>query len=162
MDINITQIKDFNQSHVENIVKLCYFYITTFLYFFILGNMMKKIIFCLVLLFTSQFAFSKEIRIYRGNSTYSSDCVATFYKGKLYKKNSTYSSDCIATFYQSKFYKGESTYSSDCFLNYYQKKLHKKESTYSSDILFTFSQNVKSSPALLVWVVYKYFHILFM
>ena len=43
-------------------------------------------------------ALSAQVKIYKGNSTYSGDCIATFSKGKLYKGNSTYSGDCVLTF----------------------------------------------------------------
>ena len=63
-------------------------------------------------------ALSAQVKIYKGNSTYSGDCIATLSKGKLYKGNNTYSSDCIATFSKGKLYKGNSTYSSDCVLTF--------------------------------------------
>ena len=40
----------------------------------------------------------KDGKLYKGNSTYNSDCVVTFHNGKLFKGNSTYNSDCILTF----------------------------------------------------------------
>ena len=123
---------------------------------------MKKIAAILLAAATGFLLHAGEIRIFRGNSTYSSDCVATYKNGKLYRGNSTYSSDCIATYYDGKFYKGNSTYSSDCFVTYYNRKLYRGNSTYSSDCVFTFSGNVKNSPALPAWTAYRYFNILFM
>ena len=58
---------------------------------------MYKFIAAALLSFLCLTAFA-EIKIYKGNSTYSGDCVATFRDRKLYKGNSTYSGDCIFTF----------------------------------------------------------------
>ncbi len=62
---------------------------------------MKKVILILSVVAAAVFIHADEVRIYRGNSTYSSDCVATYKDGKLYRGSSTYSSDCVFTFSES-------------------------------------------------------------
>ncbi|MBQ4314552.1 MAG: hypothetical protein IJC21_03820 [Lentisphaeria bacterium] len=103
---------------------------------------MKKVILILSVVAAAVFIHADEVRIYRGNSTYSSDCIATYSDGRFYKGSSTYSPDCFATYHRNKLYRGSSTYSSDC--------------------VFTFSESVKYSPALLTWIAYNYFKILFL
>ena len=108
-----------------------------------------------IMIFMTVFAaltVTAETRIYKGNSTYSSDCIATFYNNKLHKGNSTYSSDCIFTFYQGKICKGNSTYSSDCVATFKNGKIYKGSSTYSSDCIMTTSEYLH--PAVVTWMVY--------
>ena len=61
----------------------------------------------LLAVFSLILTLSAEVKIYKGNSTYTSDCIATYYRGRLYKGNSTYTSDCIFTFENGKIYRGE-------------------------------------------------------
>ena len=51
----------------------------------------------LLAVFSLILTLSAEVKIYKGNSTYTSDCIATYYRGRLYKGNSTYTSDCVMT-----------------------------------------------------------------
>ena len=103
---------------------------------------MKKISWLILLiLFCGIAAAADEVRIYKGDSTYYGDCVATWKNDKLYKGSSTYSGDCVATYKDGKLYKGDSTYYGDC--------------------IFRFSSGVKHSPVLSMWILYHYFRILF-
>ena len=54
-----------------------------------------------------------QSRLYRGNSTYSSDILCTYDGKYLYNGNSTYSSDIVLTYDGRYVYDGRSTYSSD-------------------------------------------------
>ena len=89
----------------------------------------------LLAVFSLILTLSAEVKIYKGNSTYTSDCIATYYRGRLYKGNSTYTSDCVATYKNNRIYKGNSTYTSDCVMT-------------TSDYLH---------PALAAWLYYYYF-----
>lgn len=75
--------------------------------------------------------------LYRGNSTYSSDILFTWDGKHLYQGNSTYSSDVLATWDGKYIYRGRSNYSSDVVLTWDGFRLYRGRSTYSSDTLYT-------------------------
>ncbi len=120
---------------------------------------MKKII--LLLLSVAALTVQAEIRIYKGWSTNSGDCIATYESGRIYKGWSTNSSNCIATYESGRIYKGWSTNSSNCIATYSNKRLYKGWSTNSSNCILTFSSEFELSPALISWLVYHYFRIYF-
>ena len=77
---------------------------------------MKKI--SLILIFVLTFLFVDAARMYRGNSTYISDCEYTYSNGKVYRGNSTYIYDIMFTYYNNNIYNRNSTYSSDIIMTY--------------------------------------------
>ena len=75
--------------------------------------------------------------IYRGNSTYTSDIIATWDGRYLYKGNSTYNSDILLTYDGKYLYAGRSTYISDIMGTWDGRYLYQGRSTYISDIIAT-------------------------
>ena len=99
---------------------------------------MKKNLLVLVTLLAISLSTAAQSRLYRGNSTYSSDIVLTFDGKYVYSGKSSYSSDIILTFDGKYIYSGKSTYSSDAIATFDGKYVYKGRSTYSSDVLFTY------------------------
>ena len=58
---------------------------------------MRKAVGILLLSFIA-FTLMADVKIFKGNSTYTRDCVVTYKDGKLYRGNSTYTRDCMLTF----------------------------------------------------------------
>lgn len=52
-------------------------------------------------------------KVYRNNSTYTSDIVFNLRGDKVYRGNSTYISDVVCTIRAGRIYRGNSTYTSD-------------------------------------------------
>ena len=88
------------------------------------------------------FSVSKG-KIYKGRSPYSSDVVCTVDGDKIRKGNSPYSSDILFTIKGDNIYKGRSSYSSDIVANFRGDKLHRGTSPYSSDILVNIGDDGK-------------------
>ena len=95
---------------------------------------MRKIGMILLLNFVA-FTLMADMKIFKGDSTYTRDCVVTFKDGKLYKGDSTYTRDCVVTYKDGKLYKGDSTYTRDCML--------------------TFSE--RPSEALIAWMIFSFY-----
>ena len=74
---------------------------------------MKKTLFLLIAIIVISIHAQAVSHLYRGNSTYTSDIIATWDGRYLYKGNSTYSSDILLTYDGKYLYAGRSTYSSD-------------------------------------------------
>ena len=117
---------------------------------------MKKIFLSLLFLLAG-FSLKAEIRIFKGWSMSSGDCVATYEDGRLYKGWSKSSGDCIATYRDGRLYKGWSTSSGDCVATYENRRLYKGWSTSSGDCIFTFSTEWGLSRAMITWIVCYYF-----
>lgn len=98
---------------------------------------MKRFLTFLLIAFTFSVAVAQS-RIYRGNSTYSSDILYSCDGRYLYKGNSGYSSDILFTFDGKYLYDGKSTYSSDVLLAFDGRYIYAGRSSYNSDVLFTF------------------------
>lgn len=109
---------------------------------------MKRLFFLLAI--TLPLLATAQSRIYKGNSTYSSDVILTFDGKYIYNGKSTYSSDAIATFDGKYIYKGRSTYSSDVMFTYDGRHIYKGRSTYSSDILYTVKGRVPIALLLMI------------
>ena len=60
----------------------------------------------------------------------------------IYRGNSTYTSDIIATWDGKHLLEGRSTYSSDILYTISGKHVYRGRSTYTSDILYTFSGHI--------------------
>ena len=105
------------------------------------------------------FAFisvSAQVKVYKGNSSYSSDILYTVRKGKVYKGSSSYSSDVLFNIKDGKLYDGNSSYSSDIFANKRGLKVYKNNSSYSSDVDFTLSGDVTIEQFVAIWYAVKY------
>ena len=77
--------------------------------------MLKAVIIFLLYIMSISNIYAQKI--YRGNSSYSSDIVCTHDQGKVYRGNSTYSSDVIARFDGTNLYRGNSSYNNDIVIN---------------------------------------------
>ena len=108
---------------------------------------------CFCLAFVSSFA---QVKVYKGNSSYSSDIQFTIRNGKVYKGSSSYSSDVVFTIKDGKLYKGNSNYTSDIFANKKGFKIYKNNSNYSSDVDFTLSGDVTIEQFVAIWYAVKY------
>ena len=92
-----------------------------------------------ILLFTILTAIALQLHavshIYRGNSTYTSNIIATWDGRHLYRGNSTYTSDILLTWDGKYMYNGRSTYTSDIICSWDGRYLYSGRSSYSSDIM---------------------------
>ena len=77
--------------------------------------MLKAVVIFLLYIMSISTTFAQKI--YRSNSSYSSDIVCTHDQGKVYRGNSTYSSDVIARFDGTNLYRGNSSYNNDIVIN---------------------------------------------
>lgn len=76
-------------------------------------------------------------RVFKGNSTYTSDIICNLQDGKVYKGASRYSSDILLNIDGNRIYKGASRYSSDIVCTLKDNKIYRGASIYSSDVVFT-------------------------
>ena len=74
---------------------------------------MKKTLIMLVAIIAMATQSHAVSHLYRGNSTYTSDIIATWDGRYLYRGNSTYSSDILLTYDGKYLYAGRSSYNSD-------------------------------------------------
>ena len=88
--------------------------------------------FCLA--FLSGFS---QVKVYKGNSSYSSDVLCTLKDNKVYKGNSSYNNDILCHIDDNKVYKGTSSYSNDILYTIRDGKVYRGQSSYSSDIVLT-------------------------
>lgn len=56
---------------------------------------------------------------------------------KLYRGTSTFSSNCVGHWDGKRFYRGTSTFSSDTLFSFDGKRVYRGTSTFSSDTMFT-------------------------
>ena len=76
--------------------------------------------FCLA--FVSSFA---QVKVYKGNSSYTSDVICNLKGDKVYKGNSSYQSDILCRIDDNKVYKGNSSYSSDILFTIRDGKVYR-------------------------------------
>ena len=108
---------------------------------------------CFCLAFVSSFA---QVKVYKGNSSYSSDVICTLRGNKVYKGNSSYQSDILCRIDDNKVYRGNSSYNSDIQFTIRNGKVYKNNSNYSSDVDFTLSDNVTIEQFVAIWYAVKY------
>ena len=101
-----------------------------------LEAMKRLLIFLLLLL---PFVAEAQSRLYKGNSTYSSDILYTYDGKHLYAGSSTYSGDTLFTCDGKYLYVGCSTYTTHTLCTITRKHIYRGRSSYSGDILYTMS-----------------------
>jgi hypothetical protein len=84
---------------------------------------MRIIIFTLLLFILPGVLFSQTC-LYKGSSTYSSDCIGKIAGDKIYIGPGAYPSDCKYTFTGSQIYLGNSTHSSDLIYRINENKVY--------------------------------------
>ena len=114
-----------------------------------------KIIITLLLLFNSISSYS-QVKIYKGNSTYSSDIIFTINDSKVYKGNSNYSVDILFVLRDGRLYKGNSSYYSDVICTKKDNKVYNANSIYSSDIQFSWQGLLTMEEFISVFYAIKY------
>ena len=96
-------------------------------------TIMATLFFCLA--FSSGFA--QQVRVYKGNSSYSGDVICNLKGDKVYQGNSSYSGDVLCNLKGDKVYRGNSSYSGDILYTVRDGKVYKGSSSYSASVVFT-------------------------
>ena len=102
---------------------------------------MKRITLYIAFIIIASMSMLAQTKIYRGNSTYSSDILYSWDGRYLYRGNSSYTSDIIATWDGRFLYRGRSNYSSDTLYTFDGKYIYQGRSNYTSDTVATWSNN---------------------
>jgi len=83
-----------------------------------------RILILTLFLFLLPEVFFSQTCLYKGNSTYSVDCIGKISDDKIYIGPGTYPSDCKYTFTGSQIYLGNSTHSSDLIYRVNENKIY--------------------------------------